>query len=192
MTNLEDWSTLVGKIVKAYDTYIKNTIYDTMVDYSQTMTGMFKKTGSITEANLRQLCDLVSTAMGTEVMLLGTRTALQNVNALTNVTYYSEKMKDELNNSGMLGNWQGIELVTIPQVFEKNKVGTYKIDNTMIWVMPKTAEKWIKLVNEGDAQISQVTDKDVNRDMTYEYEMQMKLGVGILLSGVFGVYDIDG
>lgn len=171
MANLEDWSTLVGKIVKAYDSYVKNAIYDTMVDYSQTMTGMFKKTGSITEANLRQLCDLVSTAMGTEVMLLGTRTALQNVNALTNVTYYSEKMKDELNNSGMLGNWQGIELVTIPQVFEKNKVGTYKIDNTMIWVMPKTAEKWIKLVNEGDAQISQVTDKDVNRDMTYELNL---------------------
>lgn len=57
--------------------------------------------------------------------------------------------------------------------------------------MPQTEERWIKLVNEGDTQISQVSDKDTNRDMTYEFEFQTKLGIGILLNGVFGVYDID-
>ena len=191
MTGAEDFAKFINKVYDAYDRYIKNAIYDTMVDYSTNLTGMFKKTGSITAQNLRDLCDLVSTAMGMPVMIMGTRTALQNVVALTGVDYLSSNMKDELHRTGTMTIWQGIELVEIPQVFERNKVGQYKIDSTLLWIMPQTEEKWIKLVNEGDTQISQVADKDTNRDLTYEYEMQTKLGIGILLNGVFGVYDID-
>lgn len=57
--------------------------------------------------------------------------------------------------------------------------------------MPVADLKFIKLVNEGDTQISQITDKDTNVDMTYSAEMQTKLGVAVLLNSAFGVYDID-
>ena len=78
----------------------------------------------------------------------------------------------------------------IPQVFERGQVGAYKIDNTLIWIMPVAEEKFIKVVNEGDTQLMTITDKDVNRDMTYEYELQTKLGCGVMLHGAFGCYDI--
>ena len=188
---LEDWAKFITKVYEAYDRYIKNTVYDTMVGYATELTGQFKKTGSMTTENLNALCDLVSTATGMPVMIMGTRTALANVIKLQNGTYISDSMKDEHYRTGTLGMWEGKELVEIPQVFEKGKVGQYKIDNTLVWVMPVADEKFIKVVNEGDTQLKTVADKDVNMDATYEYELQTKLGCGVMLNGAFGCYDID-
>ena len=190
MTGAEDFAHFINKIYDAYDRYIKNTIYDAMVGYANNLTGMWKKTGTLTVENLRELCDLISTAMGMPVMIMGTRTAISKINDLTNVDYFSSTMKDELHQTGVLAVWEGIDLVTIPQVFERNQVGTYKLDNDILWIMPQTEERWIKLVNEGDMQVHQVADKDTNRDGTSEYEIQTKIGVGILLNGCFGVYKI--
>ena len=176
---------------EAYDRYVKNTIYDAMVGYATALTGQFKKTGSLTADNLNALCDLVSTATGYPVMIMGTRTALSKVTALQNSLYISDVAKEEHRTKGLLGMWEGKELVEIPQVFEKNKVGSYKIDNTLLWIMPMTDIKWIKLVNEGDTQLRSITDKDTNMDMTYESEIQTKLGVAVMLNSAFGCWDIE-
>ena len=52
------------------------------------------------------------------------------------------------------------------------------------------ANKFIKLVNYGETMVSQVTDKDTNRDMSYEYEVLYKMGINVILSTVFGVWEI--
>ena len=57
--------------------------------------------------------------------------------------------------------------------------------------MPVADLKFIKLVNEGDTQMAQITDKDTNMDMTYTAELQTKLGVAVMLNSAFGVYDLD-
>ena len=188
---LEDWAKFITRVYEAYDRYIKNTVYDTMVGYATALTGQFKETGTITAENLNNLCDLVSTATGAPVMIMGTRSALAKVMSLQNADYISDAMKDEHYRNGVLGMWEGKQLVEIPQVFEKGKVGQYKIDNTLLWIMPVADEKFIKVVNEGDTQLMSVADKDSNMDMTYEYELQTKLGCGVILSGAFGCYDID-
>ena len=189
---LEDWAKFITKVYEAYDRYIKNTVYDTMVGYAQALGSTYKKTGSLTAANLNALCDLISTATGMPVMIMGTRAALAKVIELQNASYISDDMKNEHYRTGLLGMWEGKSLVEIPQVFERGQVGAYKLDNTLIWIMPVSEEKFIKVVNEGDTQLMTVTDKDVNRDMTYEYELQTKLGCGVMLHGAFGCYDIDG
>lgn len=188
---LEDWAKFITKVYEAYDRYIKNTVYDTMVGYATALQSQFKKTGSMTAENLNALCELVSTATGMPVMIMGTRAALAKVIDLQNASYISDAMKNEHYRTGLLGMWEGKELVEIPQVFEKGKVGQYKIDNTLIWIMPVTEEKFIKVVNEGDTQLMTVADKNANMDMTYEYELQTKLGCGVMLHGAFGCYDID-
>lgn len=191
VSGAEDFATFVNKMYEAYDRYVKNTIYDAMVGYANTLTGQFKKTGSLTADNLNALCDLVSTATGYPVMIMGTRTALSKVTGLQNASYISDTMKDEHMRTGLLGMWEGKQLVEIPQVFEKNKIGSYKIDNTLLWIMPQSDLKFIKVVNEGDTQLSQITNKDANVDMTYSAEMQTKLGCAVMLNSAFGVYDVE-
>lgn len=191
VTGAEDFATFVNKMYEAYDRYVKNTLYDAMIGYATALTGQFKKTGSLTADNLNALCDLVSTATGYPVMIMGTRTALSKVTALQNSLYISDVAKEEHRTKGLLGMWEGKELVEIPQVFEKNKIGSYKIDNTLLWIMPMTDIKFIKLVNEGDTQLRSITDKDTNMDYTFESEMATKLGVAVMLNSAFGVWDIE-
>ena len=57
--------------------------------------------------------------------------------------------------------------------------------------MPAADLKFIKLVNEGDTQLRAITDKDTLMDMTYEQEIQTKLGGAVMNNSAFGVYDID-
>ena len=109
VTGAEEFATFVNKMYEAYDRYVKNTIYDTMVGYATALTGQFKKTGSLTADNLNALCDLVSTATGYPVMIMGTRTALSKVTALQNASYISDTMKDEHMRTGLLGMWEGKE-----------------------------------------------------------------------------------
>ena len=188
VTGAEEFAKFITKMYDAYDRYVKNTIYDTMVGYARDLEGQFKVTGTPTTDKLNALCDLVSTATGCPVIIMGTRTALSKVISLQNADYISDAMKNEHYRTGTLGMWEGKELVEVPQVFEKNKVGAYKIDNGLLWIMPVTDLKFIKLVNEGDTQLAQITDKDANMDMTYTAEMQTKLGVAVMLNSAFGVY----
>ena len=106
---LEDWAKFITKVYEAYDRYIKNTVYDTMVGYARALDTQFKKTGSVTTENLNALCDLVSTATGMPVMLMGTRAALAKVTELQNASYISDAMKDEHYRTGTLGMWEGKE-----------------------------------------------------------------------------------
>lgn len=109
VTGAEEFAKFVTKMYEAYDRYVKNALYDAMVGYATSLEGQFKKTGSVTAEELNALCDLVSTATGNQVIIMGTRTALSKVIALQNANYISEAMKDEHYRNGTLGMWEGKE-----------------------------------------------------------------------------------
>ena len=163
-TGVEDWGTFITKIYEAYDLYIKQTIYDTMVGYKDKIAATYKKTGSVTAENLRELCELVEMVTGHPVVIMGTRTALRNVTALQNAQFVSDAMKNEHYTTGMLGMWEGYELCEIPQGFKRNDLTKKLVTNDIIWIMPVVDNKFIKFVNEGDTQVYQVTDAGEHMD----------------------------
>lgn len=131
-------------------------------------------------------------ATGREVVIMGTRVALGKVVALQNVSWASNEMKNERNLTGRFGYWEGIRLVELAQGFKKNDLSNTLIANDKLFVMPIGADnKFIKLVNEGDSQVYQVQDPGQNMDMTYTYELQTKLGVGVITNLKWGVWNIQ-
>ena len=52
--------------------------------------------------------------------------------------------------------------------------------------MPIGDNKFIKMYEEGDAQMNEVTDGNTNLDMTIEYEYQQKMGVATVINKKFG------
>ena len=81
-------------------------------------------------------------------------------------------------------------MIEIPQGFKRNDLTQNLVANDILWIMPVADNKFIKLVNEGETQVYQVTDAGQHMDMTYDFEMQQKLGVAILFNLAFGVYKI--
>ena len=50
--------------------------------------------------------------------------------------------------------------------------------------------KFIKVINEGNPEMRQVNDNTENQDMIYDYRYMWKMGVGVQIGLLFGVYNI--
>ena len=74
-----------------------------MVGYADAIAATYKKTGSLTAENLRELCEFIERVTGCKVIIMGTRTALRGVTALQNAQFISDDMKQEHYKTGMLG-----------------------------------------------------------------------------------------
>lgn len=187
-TGVEDWATFVNKVYEAYDSYVKQAVYDAMVDYSNNMVAPYAKTGTLDAESLRDLCDTIEMLTGQSVIIMGTRTALRKVMGLQNAQYISDSMKNEHYTTGMLGMWEGRELVELQQGLKHNDLTQKLITNDILWIMPVTTDRFIKFVNEGDTQVYSVTDPATHMDMTYDFEFQKKIGIAVMFGVAFGTY----
>lgn len=193
LTGLEDFSTLVGKITEAFNRYVNQALYETLIGIGTTLGSQWYKASAIndtTKETLRTLVMDVSMATGSEVVIMGTYAALSKVYDLTNVSWASGDMKNEKYTTGRFGYWEGIRLVELKQGFKLNDTTQYLIANDVLFIMPVGIEPMIKLVYEGDTQTYQVQDAGTHMDMTYDYEVQTKMGIGVITNQKFGYWKI--
>ena len=167
LTGLEDFSILVGKITEAFDRYVNQALYETLIGIGTTLGPQWYKASAIndtTKETLRTLVMDVSMATGSEVVIMGTYAALSKVYDLTNVSWASGDMKNEKYTTGRFGYWEGIRLVELKQGFKLNDTTQYLIANDVLFIMPVGIEPMIKLVYEGDTQTYQVQDAGTHMD----------------------------
>ena len=190
-----DWAGFIQEIYKAFDKKVNDMVYAALMDAGNKVlpTDQFTKTSALSAATKDTLIELVEdvqAATGDEVVIMGTKAALSRLNALTDVAWISDSMKEERHTTGRLGLWEGVRLVEIPQRFAPNDTKTKLIDNKKLLIMPVADNRFIKIYNEGDAQVKEVNDSATNMDMTIEYEYQMKMGIATIIGKKFGMWTI--
>lgn len=201
ITGAEDFSKFITKLYEAIDRYLNETIYQAMMSASENLpggatgSGQWVKTGALNETTretLVQLVEDVQMASGaSEVVIMGTKTALSKVTGLQNVEWISNDMKNERHTTGKLGMWEGIRLVEIKQGFALNDTTNYLVDDKVLFIMPLGKDnKFIKIVNEGDAEIRQVQEGTENQDMTYDYRYMFKMGVAVQIGTYWGEWKL--
>ena len=82
---------------------------------------------------------------------------------------------------------KGVEL---KQGFKLNDTTQYLVANDVLFIMPVGIDPMIKLVYEGDTRMYQVQDAGAHMDMTYDSEVQTKLGIGVVTNAKFGYWKI--
>lgn len=200
LTGAEDWANFVTKVADAIDRYLYDALYAALRGAKDHLGANWVKSGALELANkttLVKLCNDISMATGSPVTIFGARTALSSLTGMADVNWAPETVKQEYyKNGGVLGNWEGFQVAEIGQGLKRgasiNSTSVeYQLDTDRLYIIPTSvANKFIKLVNYGETQISQVTDKDTNRDMSQEYEVLYKMGINVILSTVFGVWEI--
>ena len=200
LTGAEDWASFVLKVSEAVTRYLYDALYASLRGAKENLGANWVKSGALDVANkstLVKLCQDISMATGSEVTIFGARSALSSLSAMADVNWAPNSVKEEYyRNGGVLGNWEGFKVAEIGQGLKRgatinSATVEYMLDTDRLYIIPTDmANKFIKVVNEGDTQIAQVTDKDVNRDMSYEYEVLYKMGINVILNTVFGVWDI--
>ena len=191
-----DWAKFVQKIYEAFDKHLNDAIYTALMSAGSELPNQpqFNKTAPLsadTKDDLITLIEDVQAATGKEVVIMGTKAALSKLTALSDVDWISESMKEERHTTGRLGIWEGTRLVEIPQVFAPNDTSKKLVDNAKLLIMPAADNRFIKVFNEGEMQVKEVSDGTTNMDMTIEYEVQNKMGIGVIIGLLFGVWTIE-
>ena len=199
LTGAEDFATFVTKLYEAVDKFVNESIYQAMISAAEqlpggaTGSGQWVKTGDLTSATKEvfvQLIEDVQMATGMDVVIMGTKTALSKLEGVQDINWVSEDMKVQRNTTGRIGYWEGIRLVEIKQGFRLNDTQNRLVDDKQLLIMPVGDNKFIKVINEGNPEMRQVNDNTVNQDMTYDYRYMFKMGVGVQIGLLFGVYNI--
>lgn len=191
MAGKVDWANFVQKIYQAFDKKVNDMVYAAVMSAGDKVnpTNQFTKTGTLNKDTLITLVEDVQAANGVEAVIMGTKTALSKLTAISETDWISDAMKQERHTTGRLGIWEGIRLVEIPQSFAPNDTTTKLVDNTKLLIMPVVSDnKFIKIYDEGEAQVKEVSDGDTNMDKTIEYEYQQKMGVATIVNRRFGMY----
>lgn len=188
------------KVADAINRYLYDALYAALRGAKDNLGANWVKSGALEAANkstLVKLCQDISMATGSEVTIFGARSALSSLTAMADVNWAPESIKEEYyRNGGILGNWEGFAVAEIGQGLKRgagiNSASVdYMLDTDRLYIIPtNVANKFIKVVNYGDTQVSQVVDKDTNRDMSMEYEVLYKMGINVILNTVFGVWEI--
>ncbi|WP_090739298.1 hypothetical protein [Paenibacillus sp. Mc5Re-14] len=181
----QDFAKLVENVARSYENKIQNLIYDAVYNSYNQLGSTYAISGTFSEAKLDELIAHVEAATGMEAMILGTKSALAKINYGTE----SEKSKEARNDFGFYGNFHGTQMMAIKQA---HKVGSneFAIDNGFIMVVPKSPDKFVKLVMEGDSMIIE-GDGTNRKDMQREYTFIKKAGIAVLSAAKYGIYRIS-
>lgn len=198
----EDWSKLVNAISRAFTVKIQDEFYAQMLNVANSIpaairsgfvgTGLFTTTG--VKDQFDAVIENVATANESAVVILGTKSALRKLNALSDVNWRAQSLKEDVSHSGIMGDYEGTVLMEIPNRFVSEGSLNKKIDSTKLWILPANdADKFIKFIDQGETEIDEITEKgEANGriDDIGKYEVQRNFGIAVILGRYLGQWTI--
>lgn len=192
-----DWAKLTDSISQAFVRKVQNLMYAEVMNASTKLPAQFKGTGALSAATRKQFLkikDDVSTANnGAPVMIMGTRTALRELNNLFEIDWVSNEQKSDVAHFGRVGFVEDSLIFELPQRFDDTDITKYLVANDKILLMPQVGDKFVKFVNSGETEINEVdTAGEANGNMAdyKKFEVQRAFGVGTILSFYFGEWTL--
>lgn len=198
LTGRKDWGAFVDAVVKAFINKVQTLIATQFANGVNLIPvpSVLSGTGNLaTTASLKPAFDAIIEKVGaaneTGVVLMGTKTALKALNNLTKVDYAdpANSLKEAVANTGLIGSYEGVPLIEIPQKFTDKTLATPIVDNTKIYIMPAVDNKFIKFVDYGESEL-EISTKGGTQDDMQSYEVQRRMGIATLMSRYFGVWTL--
>lgn len=189
-----DWAKLTDQCAAAFVRKAQNDIYAEMMNAGKKLPAQFQGTGDLSTATkdkLDTLLEDVSLANdGAQVVIMGTRTGLQQFQKLMDVDWITDDQKRDVATMGRLGYYGPYTLVELPQRFALNDTTKKLLDPKTLFIMPQVEDKFIKFVDVGETEIYEVNEKGARMDDTMKYEVQRAMGVGVQIGRYFGVWTL--
>lgn len=189
-----DFAGMIDLMYRSIEKHRYSALYTAFMSLDSYLPSDMKSSIAIVEASKDSIIDkieAVKAATGKDVMLVGTRVAMQKLQNTVPYTMWSNDMKNERHTKGMLGMWEGYECLVLDRVNEegtRTSIFTAN-DNKKIFIIPiDDSFKPIKRVNEGDVEVaSRGEDGLFYQDRTMDTEIWYHEGIGIVIDELFGV-----
>lgn len=191
-----DWAKFTDACARAFVIKVQNEMFAEVMNAGNKLpvNAQFNKTMPIVAANkdvFDTLLEDVSTINGNvPLVIFGTRTALKKLTAFADIDWITEDQKKQVAEMGRLGSYEGTTLFEIPQRFAPNDVTKKLVDSSKLLIMPQVENKFVKFVDVGETEITEITEKGKRMDDTMKYEVQRAMGIGTQIGRYFGVWTI--
>lgn len=194
-----DYAKLIDKIAEAYIRDIQDKTYAAVYGASAKLpqTDLWIGTGALgsaTKDKFDAIIEAVGAANNSNVIIMGTKSALKQITKLADVDWASASQKESIADSGRLGSYEGTTLIEVPQRFKiggtEMRSDQYLVDNKMLLILPTTDNKFVKFVDEGDTEIFEVTNKADNMDDFNTHEVKRVYGSEVVLGNYFGKWTL--
>lgn len=192
----KSWSDFIEAAAKAYVNKVQTLISTqfatgtNLIPVPSVLTGTGTLSSS-TKAQFDAIIEKVEAANETSAVIMGTKTALKNLNALTKVDWAdpASSIKESVANTGIIGTYEGTPLMVIPQKYEDKTLTTPIVDNSKLYIMPAVDNKFIKFVDYGETEL-EIAEAGGTMDDMQTYELKRRFGVGTLMSKYYGIWTI--
>lgn len=202
MIGREDWSALTNAIARAFSVKIQQEVYAQLLSAANSIPASIRSgfvgtgvLGSATKDAFDAIIANVETANESTVVILGTKTALKKLNALSDINWRAASLKEDVSHSGRMGDYEGTLMMEIPQRFTSKTNLTPLIDNTKLWILPASqTDRFIKVVDVGETEIDEITEKGEEHgrwDDIMKYEVQRSYGISTILGRYFGQWTLS-
>ncbi len=200
MAGQEDWPKLTSTLARSFIMKQQVEIYNLAMNAATKLpvqtgfvdTGAF---GAATKAAVDAIIENVSAANdGAEVVAIGTRTALKNFAKLGDVNWIAPSQKESVAHTGLLGDYEGTDLVVVEQRFADKTLTTKLFDDTKILFLAKGVDnKLIDMFTYGETEINEISEKGEEHgryDDLGKYEIQMSWGMAVRVKRMFGQWTL--
>ena len=189
-----DWSKLTDACARAFVIQIQNEMYAEVMNVGDKLPAQFKGTGTLSSTTKDQFDTLIEDVAiandNVPVIIMGTKTALKKLTALADIDWVTEEQRGEVAKTGRLGSYEGVTLMEIPQRFALNDTTQKLVDSTKLLIMPQVENKFVKFVDVGETEITEITEKAARNDDTMKYEVQRAMGIGTQIGRYFGIWTL--
>lgn len=198
LTGRKDWGAFVSAVADAYMRKVQTMISSqfangvNLIPVPSVLAGTGALSSS-TKAAFDAIVEKVSAANECPVVIMGTKTALKKLNGLAgngSADWIATSQKEAVANTGIIGNYEGVALMEIPQKFTDKTLATPVVDSTKLYIMPQVDNKFIKFVDYGETEL-EVSTKGSTKDDMQTYEVQRRMGVSTLMTRYFGVWTLN-
>lgn len=181
----ESLADFVSKMVRSFETAmavdVYNAFYTAMEAVDSTVNTGLKVAGYSQSEFVRLSQTVAAWNGGAKPVAIGTQRALANIlpaNANYRYDFESEYVK-----VGYLRNFQGTDIMVLPQVADWETPFGLKLSDSRIWIVSPSSQKIIKLVLEGNV-ISYTSDVYANANLTQTSTLIKSWGTAIATNAV--------
>jgi len=172
----------LDKMEKSFMNRRGQDIYNTFLGGIGVLNAAFIANGAFVENTLLNICENVEAATGNPAIIVGTRTALRSVTTAV----LSEKARESHNELGYYGNFNGTDMMRIPQIHAQGTFTQLFTNRDLFIVTSKTQP--VKFVTEGDVIVESSKTMFENADMTTDIFAAERNGVALIMDTVWGQY----
>lgn len=179
---------LLDKVYKSINKWIQDNLYVQFQGVAEVVPSDFIVHGN-GEDSLGQLCDRVQSAGGYgSLTIAGTKGALRKLATAVPDKMFADSQKEAKASQGHIATWEGNKIMVIPQTLLPNQFNKMALSDSQLFIMGADV-KPIKLEYIGDTRSDMDTTGKKYNDMTMDFQVQTKLGMGLMLPPYFGVYN---